>query len=88
MSRQRIEIEVRHMDRLIKELKNISSKLDKIKQEPDRETVEQLKSFEEILQWMHNICKSRESFADCEGCYLGEICTKAGDSFKPSAWKL
>lgn len=73
------------MDRLIKELKNISSKLDKIKQEPDRETLEQLKSFEEILQWFHNICEAQET---CAGCYLGETCTKAGDSFKPREWTL
>lgn len=94
MSRQRIEIEVRHMDRLIKELKNISSKLDR--QRPEEPKEEQGREEQdrdemtpekvgEILRRLSIYC---EAIPTCEACVLKEICEAAGTNFCPSDWSL
>ena len=94
MSRQRIEIEVRHMDRLIKELKNISSKLDRQRpEEPKEEQSREEQDREgltpedvgEILKRLIIYC---ETTPTCEACVFKEICEKAGPYFSPRGWTL
>lgn len=82
------------MDRLIKELKNISSKLDR--QRPEESKEEQSREEQgregltpeevgEILKRLSIYC---EAMPTCEACVFKEICEEAGTYFCPREWTL